>query len=101
MDCVSPSLAAGRGRAAGLELVGRRRGPRRPVRLRQRRCGEAEYDRSDRFAATLVAGAGTELVGTLVFDPPGGLDSVSHDDAVRVNGWAGTEGLAMRPVNQL
>ncbi|WP_406461606.1 DUF4232 domain-containing protein [Streptomyces sp. NBC_00111] len=63
--------------------------------------GEAEYDRSDRFTATLVAGEGTELAGTLVFDLPGGLDSVSYDDAARVNGWAGTEGLAMRPVNQL
>lgn len=63
--------------------------------------GEAEYDQADRFTATLVAGEGTELSGTLVFDLPPGLRSVSYDDAARVNGWAGTEGLAMRPVNQL
>ncbi|MCX5413565.1 DUF4232 domain-containing protein [Streptomyces sp. NBC_00059] len=63
--------------------------------------GEAEYDQADRFTATLVAGEGTEHNGTLVFDLPDGLDSVSYDDAARVNGWAGTEGLAMRPVNQL
>ncbi|WEH43122.1 DUF4232 domain-containing protein [Streptomyces sp. NBC_01218] len=63
--------------------------------------GEAEYDQADRFTATLVAGEGTELNGTLVFDLPDGLASVSYDDAARVNGWAGTEGLAMRPINQL
>jgi len=63
--------------------------------------GEAEYDRSDGFTATLVAGEGTELRGTLAFDLPAGLDTVSVDDAARVNGWAGTEGLAMRPINQL
>ncbi|WP_393059614.1 DUF4232 domain-containing protein [Streptomyces sp. LN549] len=63
--------------------------------------GEAEYDQSTRFTATLVAGEGTELSGTLVFGLPGGLRSVSYDDAARVNGWAGTEGLAMRPINQL
>ncbi|MET7369126.1 DUF4232 domain-containing protein [Streptomyces sp. NPDC005566] len=63
--------------------------------------GEAEYDQADRFTATLVAGEGTELNGTLVFDLPDGLSSVSYDDAARVNGWAGTEGLAMRPINQL
>ncbi|GGY87930.1 DUF4232 domain-containing protein [Streptomyces nitrosporeus] len=63
--------------------------------------GEAEYDRADRFTATLVAGEGTELNGTLVFGLPGGLSSVSYDDAARVNGWAGTEGLAMRAINEL
>ncbi|MGX1267191.1 DUF4232 domain-containing protein [Streptomyces phaeoluteigriseus] len=63
--------------------------------------GEAEYDQSDRFTATLVAGEGTELSGTLIFDLPDGLDTVSVDDAARVNGWAGTEGLAMRPIIQL
>lgn len=63
--------------------------------------GEAEYDQSDRFTATLVAGEGTELNGTLIFDLPDGLDTVSVDDAARVNGWAGTEGLAMRPIIQL
>ncbi|MFE2020045.1 DUF4232 domain-containing protein [Streptomyces sp. NPDC059499] len=63
--------------------------------------GEAEYDQADRFTATLVAGEGTELNGTLVFDLPDGLSSVSYDDAARLNGWAGTEGLAMRPINQL
>ncbi|MFG3191721.1 DUF4232 domain-containing protein [Streptomyces omiyaensis] len=63
--------------------------------------GEAEYDRSDRFTATLVAGEGTELRGTLVFDLPDGLGTISVDDAARVNGWAGTEGLAMRPITQL
>ncbi|MFJ2094623.1 DUF4232 domain-containing protein [Streptomyces sp. NPDC087901] len=63
--------------------------------------GEAEYDQATRFTATLVAGEGTELSGTLTFDLPGGLRSVSYDDAARVNGWAGTEGLAMRPINQL
>ncbi|GGR68075.1 DUF4232 domain-containing protein [Streptomyces roseolus] len=63
--------------------------------------GEAEYDRSDRFTATLVAGEGTELSGTLVFDLPDGLGTVSVDDAARVNGWAGTEGLAMRPITRL
>ncbi|MEU9205212.1 DUF4232 domain-containing protein [Streptomyces sp. NPDC048332] len=63
--------------------------------------GEAEYDQADRFTATLVAGEGTELRGTLVFDLPDGLGTVSYDDAARVNGWAGTEGLAMRPINQL
>jgi hypothetical protein len=63
--------------------------------------GEAEYDQADRFTATLVAGEGTELSGTLVFHLPRGLRSVSYDDAARVNGWAGTEGLAMRPINQL
>ncbi|MGX1480381.1 UNVERIFIED_CONTAM: hypothetical protein RKD50_009189 [Streptomyces canus] len=34
-------------------------------------------------------------------DQPDGLDTVSVDDAARVNGWAGTEGLAMRPIIQL
>ncbi|NML53195.1 DUF4232 domain-containing protein [Streptomyces sp. R302] len=63
--------------------------------------GEAEYDQSDRFTATLVAGEGTELSGTLVFDLPDGLGTVSVDDAARINGWAGTEGLAMRPITQL
>ncbi|MFD9540922.1 DUF4232 domain-containing protein [Streptomyces sp. NPDC060022] len=63
--------------------------------------GEAEYDQVDRFTATLVAGEGTELNGTLIFDLPDGLSSVSYDDAARVNGWAGTEGLAMRAINQL
>ncbi|MFI8962692.1 DUF4232 domain-containing protein [Streptomyces sp. NPDC053493] len=63
--------------------------------------GEATYDRSDGFTATLVAGEGTELSGTLAFELPRGLDTVSVDDAARVNGWAGTEGLAMRPINQL
>ncbi|MFI0828526.1 DUF4232 domain-containing protein [Streptomyces roseolus] len=63
--------------------------------------GEAEYDQSDRFTATLVAGEGTELSGTLVFDLPEGLGTVSVDDAARVNGWAGTEGLAMRPITRL
>lgn len=63
--------------------------------------GEAEYDQSDRFTATLVAGEGTELNGTLIFDLPDGLSSVSYDDAARLNGWAGTEGLAMRAINQL
>lgn len=63
--------------------------------------GEAEYDQSARFSATLVAGEGTELSGKLAFDLPDGLHTVSYDDAARVNGWAGTEGLAMRPINQL
>ncbi|MFD9501930.1 DUF4232 domain-containing protein [Streptomyces sp. NPDC060035] len=63
--------------------------------------GEAEYDQAERFTATLVAGEGTELNGTLVFDLPDGRSSVSYDDAARVNGWAGTEGLAMRAINQL
>ena len=63
--------------------------------------GEAQYDQSDRFTATLVAGEGTELGGTLLFDLPGRLDSVSYDDAARVTGWGGTEGLVMRPINQL
>lgn len=63
--------------------------------------GEAEYDQSARFTATLVAGEGTELNGKLAFDLPVGLHTVSYDDAARVNGWAGTEGLAMRPINQL
>ncbi|MFE0647002.1 DUF4232 domain-containing protein [Streptomyces sp. NPDC059534] len=63
--------------------------------------GEAQYDQAKRFTATLVAGEGTELGGTLVFELPDGLDSVSYDNAARVNGWAGTEGLAMRPINQL
>lgn len=63
--------------------------------------GEAEYDQSARFTATLVAGEGTELNGKLAFDLPDGLHTVSYDDAARVNGWAGTEGLAMRPINQL
>lgn len=63
--------------------------------------GEAEYDQAHRFTATLVAGEGTELNGTLLFDLPDGLRSVSYDDAARVNGWAGTEGLAMRAINQL
>ncbi|MGW6202350.1 DUF4232 domain-containing protein [Streptomyces sp. NPDC055089] len=63
--------------------------------------GEAEYDQSARFNVTLVAGEGTELSGKLAFDLPDGLHTVSYDDAARVNGWAGTEGLAMRPINQL
>ncbi|WP_327174148.1 DUF4232 domain-containing protein [Streptomyces sp. NBC_01335] len=85
-----PLVVAGDGKAyAGLYVFGNDEG------------GEAEYDQADRFTATLVAGEGTELGGTLVFDLPDGLDSVSYDDAARVNGWAGTEGLAMRPINQL
>ncbi|MGW2839351.1 DUF4232 domain-containing protein [Streptomyces sp. NPDC001493] len=85
-----PLVVAGDGKAyAGLYIFGNDEG------------GEAEYDQADRFTATLVAGEGTELGGTLVFDLPDGLDSVSYDDAARVNGWAGTEGLAMRPINQL
>jgi hypothetical protein len=63
--------------------------------------GEAEYDRSDRFTATLVSGDGTELNGTLVFDLPDGLDSVSYDSAARLYGWALTEGMAMRPVTRI
>ncbi|WP_426368079.1 DUF4232 domain-containing protein [Streptomyces sp. E-08] len=85
-----PVVVEGGGKAyAGLYVFGNDEG------------GEAEYDQSDRFTATLVAGEGTELSGTLVFDLPDGLDTVSVDDAARVNGWAGTEGLAMRPINQL
>jgi hypothetical protein len=42
-----------------------------------------------------------ELSGTLIFDQPDGLDTVSVDDAARVNGWAGTGGVAMRPIIQL
>ncbi|MFE6036625.1 DUF4232 domain-containing protein [Streptomyces sp. NPDC056452] len=85
-----PVVVEGDGRAyAGLYVFGNDEG------------GEAEYDQSDRFTATLVAGEGTELNGTLIFDLPDGLSSVSYDDAARVNGWAGTEGLAMRAINQL
>ncbi|WP_031013644.1 DUF4232 domain-containing protein [Streptomyces sp. NRRL F-5727] len=85
-----PVVVEGGGKAyAGLYVFGNDEG------------GEAEYDQSDRFTATLVAGEGTELAGTLVFDLPNGLDTVSVDDAARVNGWAGTEGLAMRPITQL
>ncbi|WP_330301754.1 MULTISPECIES: DUF4232 domain-containing protein [unclassified Streptomyces] len=85
-----PLVVEGGGKAyAGLYIFGNDEG------------GEAEYDQADRFTATLVAGEGTELSGTLLFDLPDGLDSVSYDDAARVNGWAGTEGLAMRPINQL
>ncbi|MGW6554066.1 DUF4232 domain-containing protein, partial [Streptomyces sp. NPDC055051] len=85
-----PVVVEGGGKAyAGLYVFGNDEG------------GEAVYDQSDRFTATLVAGEGTELRGTLVFDLPDGLDTVSVDDAARVNGWAGTEGLAMRPITQL
>lgn len=85
-----PVVVAGDGTAyAGLYVFGNDEG------------GEAEYDQADRFTATLVAGEGTELNGTLIFDLPDGLSSVSYDDAARVNGWAGTEGLAMRAINQL
>ncbi|MFB7592821.1 DUF4232 domain-containing protein [Streptomyces sp. NPDC056169] len=85
-----PVVVEGGGKAyAGLYVFGNDEG------------GEAEYDQSDRFTATLVAGEGTELRGTLIFDLPDGLDTVSVDDAARVNGWAGTEGLAMRPITQL
>ncbi|MFD2009539.1 DUF4232 domain-containing protein [Streptomyces narbonensis] len=85
-----PVVVEGGGKAyAGLYVFGNDEG------------GEAEYDQSDRFTATLVAGEGTELSGTLVFDLPDGLDTVSVDEAARVNGWAGTEGLAMRPITQL
>lgn len=85
-----PVVVEGGGKAyAGLYVFGNDEG------------GEAEYDQSDRFTATLVAGEGTELAGTLVFDLPDGLDTVSVDDAARLNGWAGTEGLAMRPITQL
>ncbi|MFE6710848.1 DUF4232 domain-containing protein [Streptomyces sp. NPDC057695] len=85
-----PVVVEGGGKAyAGLYVFGNDEG------------GEARYDQSDRFTATLVAGEGTELRGTLIFDLPDGLDTVSVDDAARVNGWAGTEGLAMRPITQL
>ncbi|MFJ2933024.1 DUF4232 domain-containing protein [Streptomyces sp. NPDC087219] len=85
-----PVVVEGGGKAyAGLYVFGNDEG------------GEAQYDQSDRFTATLVAGEGTELRGTLVFDLPDGLDTVSVDDAARLNGWAGTEGLAMRPITQL
>ncbi|KQX56939.1 hypothetical protein ASE09_25005 [Streptomyces sp. Root66D1] len=85
-----PVVVEGGGKAyAGLYVFGNDEG------------GEAQYDQSDRFTATLVAGEGTELSGTLIFDLPDGLDTVSVDGAARVNGWAGTEGLAMRPINQL
>jgi hypothetical protein len=85
-----PVVVEGGGKAyAGLYVFGNDEG------------GEAEYAQSDRFTATLVAGEGTELSGTLIFDLPDGLDTVSVDDAARVNGWAGTEGLAMRPIIQL
>ncbi len=85
-----PVVVEGGGKAyAGLYVFGNHEG------------GEAEYDQSDRFTATLVAGEGTELAGTLIFDLPDGLATVSVDDAARVNGWAGTEGLAMRPITQL
>ncbi|MEV6164632.1 DUF4232 domain-containing protein [Streptomyces sp. NPDC052052] len=85
-----PVVVEGGGKAyAGLYVFGNDEG------------GEAEYDKADRFTATLVAGEGTELNGTLIFDLPHGLSSVSYDDAARVNGWAGTEGLAMRPINLL
>ncbi|WUH89304.1 DUF4232 domain-containing protein [Streptomyces sp. NBC_00433] len=85
-----PLVVAGGAKAyAGLYVFGNDEG------------GEARYDQADRFTATLVAGEGTELSGTLVFDLPGGLRSVSYDDAARVYGWAGTEGLAMRPITEL
>ncbi|MDX2291077.1 MULTISPECIES: DUF4232 domain-containing protein [Streptomyces] len=85
-----PVVVEGGGKAyAGLYVFGNDEG------------GEAEYDQSDRFTATLVAGEGTELAGTLIFDLPDGLDTVSVDDAARLNGWAGTEGLAMRPISLL
>ncbi|WP_406065937.1 DUF4232 domain-containing protein [Streptomyces sp. NBC_01077] len=85
-----PVVVEGGGKAyAGLYVFGNDEG------------GEAEYDQSDRFTATLVAGEGTELSGTLIFDLPDALGTVSVDDAARVNGWAGTEGLAMRPITQL
>nr|WSW67709.1 DUF4232 domain-containing protein [Streptomyces sp. NBC_00995] len=85
-----PVVVEGGGKAyAGLYVFGNDEG------------GEAEYDQSTRFTASLVAGEGTELSGTLVFDLPDGLHTVSYDDAARVNGWAGTEGLAMRPISQL
>ncbi|MFE6067268.1 DUF4232 domain-containing protein [Streptomyces sp. NPDC056525] len=85
-----PVVVEGGGKAyAGLYVFGNDEG------------GEAQYDQSDRFTTTLVAGEGTELRGTLVFDLPDSLDTVSVDDAARVNGWAGTEGLAMRPITQL
>ncbi|MEV7565743.1 DUF4232 domain-containing protein [Streptomyces tanashiensis] len=85
-----PVVVEGGGKAyAGLYVFGNDEG------------GEAEYDQSDRFTATLVAGEGTELRGTLIFELPDGLDRISVDDAARVNGWAGTEGLAMRPITQL
>ncbi|MEU9857982.1 DUF4232 domain-containing protein [Streptomyces sp. NPDC047974] len=85
-----PVVVEGGGKAyAGLYVFGNDEG------------GEAEYDQSDRFTATLVAGEGTELSGTLVFDLPDGLGTVSVDDAARLNGWAGTEGLAMRPITGL
>lgn len=87
---IEPVVVEVNGRAyAGLYVFGNDEG------------GEAEYDQADRFTATLVAGEATELNGTLVFDLPDGLTSVSYDDAARVNGWAGTEGLAMRAINQL
>lgn len=85
-----PLVVEGGGKAyAGLYIFGNDEG------------GEAQYDQADRFTATLVAGEGTELGGTLIFDLPNGLHSVSYDDAARVNGWAGTEGLAMRAINEL
>ncbi|MFB7513214.1 DUF4232 domain-containing protein [Streptomyces sp. NPDC056144] len=85
-----PIVVEGGGKAyAGLYVFGNDEG------------GEAEYDQSDRFTATLVAGEGTELSGTLIFDLPDGLDTVSVDDAARLHGWALTEGMAMRPVTQL
>ncbi|MEU7118585.1 DUF4232 domain-containing protein [Streptomyces zaomyceticus] len=85
-----PVVVEGNGKAyAGLYVFGNDEG------------GEAQYDQSDRFTATLVAGEGTELGGTLIFDLPDRLDSVSYDDAARVTGWGGTEGLVMRPINQL
>ncbi|MET7643525.1 DUF4232 domain-containing protein [Streptomyces sp. NPDC005426] len=85
-----PLVVAGGGKAyAGLYVFGNDEG------------GEAEYDQAEVFTATLVAGEGTELAGTLLFDLPDGLRSVSYDEAARVNGWAGTEGLAMRAINQL
>ncbi|WP_329121034.1 DUF4232 domain-containing protein [Streptomyces sp. NBC_01465] len=85
-----PVIVEGGGKAyAGLYIFGNDEG------------GEAEYDQSDRFTATLVAHDGTEWGGTLIFDLPGKLKSVSYDKAARVNGWAGTEGLAMRPITML
>lgn len=85
-----PLVVPGGGKAyAGLYVFGADEG------------GEAEYDRSDRFTATLVSGDGTELNGTLIFDLPDGLDSVSYDDAARLYGWALTEGMAMRPVTRI
>ncbi|MFE9092868.1 DUF4232 domain-containing protein [Streptomyces sp. NPDC007264] len=85
-----PVVVEGGGKAyAGLYVFGSDEG------------GEAEYDQSDRFTATLVAGDGTERAGTLIFDLPDDLKTVSVDDAARVDGWGGAEGLVMRPINLL